>query len=105
MMQSVRERIPELAVLKTYGYSNARVTAFVIAEALALCGAAAGLGLWMASLISPQMFSRLGAGELPLPTNVLVVGFVLAAAVAAVSALIPALRVQRMNIVDALAGR
>lgn len=105
MMQSVRERIPELAVLKTYGYSNAKVTAFVIAEALLLCGAAAAIGLWLASLIAPQIFSRLGAGELPLPTNVLVLGFVLAAAVAAISALPPAWRVQRVNVVDALAAR
>jgi putative ABC transport system permease protein len=105
MMQSVRERIPELAVLKTYGYSNARVTTFVIAEALVLCGAAAGLGLWVAALISPQLFSRLGAGEMPLPTNVLVVGFVFAAVVAVLSALTPVVRVHRMNVVDALAGR
>jgi putative ABC transport system permease protein len=105
MMQSVRERIPELAVLKTYGYSNAKVTAFVIAEALLLCGAAAAIGLWLAALIAPQVFSRLGAGELPLPTNVLVLGFVLAAAVAAISALPPAWRVQRVNVVDALAAR
>lgn len=105
MMQSVRERIPELAVLKTYGYSNSRVTAFVFGEALFLCTAAAGIGLWIAALLSPQIFSRLGAGELPLPTNVLVLGFVLAMAVAAISALPPALRVQRMNVVDALAGR
>ena len=105
MMQSVRERIPELAVLKTYGYSNAKVTAFVIAEALLLCGAAAAIGLWLAALVAPQIFSRLGAGELPLPTNVFVLGFVLAAAVAAISALPPIWRVQRVNVVDALAAR
>ena len=34
MMQSVRERIPELAVLKTYGFGNAAVVGLVLAESL-----------------------------------------------------------------------
>ncbi|HEU4618428.1 MAG TPA: ABC transporter permease, partial [Gammaproteobacteria bacterium] len=37
MMQSVRERIPELAVLKTYGYGDGLVISLVCAEALLLC--------------------------------------------------------------------
>ena len=37
MMQSVRERVPELAVLKTYGFSNTAVVSLVIAESLLLC--------------------------------------------------------------------
>ena len=37
MMQSVRERIPELAVLKTYGFSNTAVVSLVLAESLVLC--------------------------------------------------------------------
>ena len=37
MAQSVRERIPELAVLKTLGFSDGSVLGFVLAEAFALC--------------------------------------------------------------------
>ncbi len=37
MMQSVRERIPELAVLKTMGFTDGKVLALVIAESLLLC--------------------------------------------------------------------
>ena len=37
MMQSVRERIPELAVLKTYGFSNTAVMGLVFAESVVLC--------------------------------------------------------------------
>src|SRR6185503_1185884 len=44
MMQSVRERIPELAVLKTLGYQNQVVMWLVLAEALVLCGIAAAVG-------------------------------------------------------------
>ena len=37
MMQAIRERTPELAVLKTYGYSNGASTALVVLEAALLC--------------------------------------------------------------------
>src|ERR1700733_1653679 len=37
MMQSVRERIPELAVLRTLGFSGGAVCALVLAESLLLC--------------------------------------------------------------------
>ena len=36
MAQSIRERIPELAILKTIGFSDGKVTALVLAEALLL---------------------------------------------------------------------
>ena len=45
--QSVRERVPELAILKTLGFSNGSVLGFVLAEAAALCiiGGLIGLGI------------------------------------------------------------
>jgi predicted lysophospholipase L1 biosynthesis ABC-type transport system permease subunit len=45
MMQSVRERIPELAVLKTLGFSDGKVLGLVLAESLLLCVLAAVIGL------------------------------------------------------------
>jgi putative ABC transport system permease protein len=45
MMQSVRERIPELAVLKTLGFSDGNVLGLVLAESLLLCVIGALLGL------------------------------------------------------------
>jgi putative ABC transport system permease protein len=45
MMQSVRERTPELAVLKTLGFSDAKVVGLVIGESLLLCVLAAVVGL------------------------------------------------------------
>jgi putative ABC transport system permease protein len=105
MAQSVRERIPELAVLKTYGFSNGAVVSLVFAEALLLCAVAAGIGLAIASVIAPAIYREIGAGGLELPWSVVGVGLAISAGVAIVSALPPALRVQRLNIVDALAGR
>jgi putative ABC transport system permease protein len=105
MAQSVRERIPELAVLKTYGFSNVAVMSLVLGEALLLCTVAAGIGLGIASVIAPVIFREIGAGGLSLPWSVFGVGLAISAGVAVVSAVPPAWRVQRLNIVDALAGR
>src|SRR6266478_10063386 len=46
----LRERIPELAVLKTLGFSDRSVLGFVLAEAFALCLAGGLVGLSLASL-------------------------------------------------------
>ena len=51
MMQSVRERTPELAVLKTLGFSDGKVLTLVLIEALLLCMFAAAVGLALAALV------------------------------------------------------
>ena len=103
MMQSVRERIPELAVLKTLGFSNGGVLALVLSEAVLLCLIAAALGLAIAALIFPSLKSFIGVATLS--ASVLVTGAVVALLLALITGLPPALRAQRLNIVDALAGR
>lgn len=105
MMQSVRERIPELAVLKTYGYGDALVISLVCAESLLLCGIAALAGLGVAALIFPSLFATIGAPHLPMPYSVAAAGLGVAAVLALVSAATPAWRVRRLKIVDALSGR
>jgi putative ABC transport system permease protein len=105
MMQSVRERIPELAVLKTYGFGNTSILALVFGEALLLCVVAAGIGLGIAAALSPMIYRQIGAGGMSFPLNVIWTGIALSAAVAIVSSLPPARRVQTLNVVDALAGR
>jgi putative ABC transport system permease protein len=104
MMQSVRERIPELAVLKTVGFSDGKVTALVLAEAILLCVFAALIGLGLAALIFP-VASNLGIGKVTLPAIVLVTGSLAAIGLALVSGLPPAVRANRLAVVDALAGR
>lgn len=105
MMQSVRERIPELAVLKTYGFGNAAVVSLVFGEALLICALAAGLGLAVAYYAEPAIYRMIGAGGLRLPWSVIGAGFALATALAVVSSVLPARRAQTLNIVDALAAR
>jgi ABC-type antimicrobial peptide transport system permease subunit len=56
-------------------------------------------------VISPPIYRQFGAGGLNLPVPVVVAGIGLAVVFAIVSASLPALRAQRLSIVDALAGR
>ena len=105
MMQSVRERVPELAVLKTYGFSNRAVILLLLVESSILCLTAALLGLSIAAMSFPMVFEGLGIGSIPMPTAVLIDGAIIALLLAILSTVPPAWRAQRLNIVDALAGR
>jgi putative ABC transport system permease protein len=105
MMQSIRERIPELAVLKTYGFRDGAIIALVCAEALILCCVAAAVGLLIARTALPSVFEAIGAGNISMPFSVVATGLGIAALVALISAAVPAWRVRRLSIVDALAGR
>src|SRR4029450_12722327 len=55
MMQSVRERIPELAVLKTVGFTDGMVTTLVLSESILLGVIAAFIGLGIAALLFPGL--------------------------------------------------
>ena len=103
MMQSVGERIPEFAVLKTLGYSGTGVTALILTESLLLCLIAALLGLTVAWAMFPAMQGFIGVATLP--PEVLVLGFAAAVLMALVTGTPPAWRLQRLKLVDALAGR
>ena len=103
MMQSVRERTPELAVLKTLGFGNRTIFVLVATESLLVCIAAslAGLGLaWIAFPLAAKYLPGLS-----MPLAVVAAGIVGAVLVALVSVSLPASRAARLNIVDALAGR
>ena len=103
MMQSVRERIPELAVLKTLGFSDNTVLTLILLEAVFLCVVAGALGLGLASVAF--MFMRSLFGAFSPPALVMEMGLGIAIVLAAVSGIPPACRSMRINIVDALAGR
>ena len=105
MMQSIRERVPELAVLKTYGFSNLAVNLLVFAESALLCVTAAIVGLVVAAALFPTMFDAMGVAPIPMDNSTLVGGVGVAFALAAVSSWLPTWRAQRLNVVDALASR
>ena len=103
MMQSIRERVPEFAVLKTLGFSDAGVLALVFGESLLLCVGAALIGLGGAVLMFPGMKAVIGVASLPPVVLVLGIGF--AVLLAVLIGLWPAAKVRRLSIVDSLAGR
>ena len=103
MMQSVRERTPELAVLKTVGFTDRAVSLLVLAEAVIVCVAAAACGLALATVVFP--FAGRFVFGLTMPGVTVAAGLALAALLAAMSAAIPAVRAGRLRVVNALADR
>ena len=107
MMQAVRERTSELAVLKTMGFSDNKVLALVLGESvlLLLLGGVIGLALVSAiGMVLPTM-----SGGMINNTHVGIsswaLGIALASGIGVLIGALPALRAMRLNIVDALAGR
>ena len=103
MMQTVRERTPELAVLKTLGFDNWTVFLLVAAESLLVCITASLAGLALAWIAFP-LGAKYIAG-LSMPMAVVGFGILGAVVVALISVSVPGLRAVKLNIVDALAGR
>ena len=107
MMQAVRERTSELAVLKTIGFSNGSVLAMVLAESVLLLVLGGVVGLGIASVLIPVVSANSG-GMLNLPTvgaDSWVLGLALMALIGVLVGSLPAWNAMRLNIVDALAGR
>lgn len=107
MAQAVRERIPELAILKTFGFTDRAVLALVLAESVLIMVTGGVLGLGLAAIVTPVVSAASG-GLLELPpigAGSWLTGFALMVVAGAIVGVLPALRAMRLRIVDALAGR
>lgn len=103
MVQSVRERTSELAVLKTLGFADRWVFLLILLEAVTVCILAAALGLALATAALP-VAARFVFG-LSMPKITLVIGLFSALLVALVSAAVPAALAARLKVATALAER
>jgi putative ABC transport system permease protein len=106
MAQSMRERIPEFAILKTLGFSNGKVTALVLAEAVVMLLLGGGLGMLAATSLLPALNGAIG-GRFPalfVNGSAWLVALGIAVVLALAIGLHPALRAWRLKIVEALAG-
>lgn len=107
MTQALRERIPELAVLKTLGFPDGTVSFLVLAESVLLClvGGVLGVGLafLVVSVMAPALEGFLGSFRI----SVAAVGTALGMALllGLVIGAVPALTARRLTIVDALRER
>ena len=103
LMQSIRERETELAVLKAVGFSDSLVMALILVESVVLCVFAAACGLGIAASLLPLARSMIGIAHVP--GGVLLLGLAFALALALIGGFAPALRGSRLQVVDALADR
>ena len=107
MMQAVRERTSELAVLKTIGFSDRSVLAMVLAESILLLVLGGILGIALAQALVPVIVAGSG-GVLNLPrvgASSWALGLALMLAIGLIVGALPATSAMRLRIVDALAGR
>ncbi len=105
MAMSVRERIREVAVLKTLGFTKSTILTLFVVEAMFLAliggfvGALAASGL-IAGASSSPMGDMMAGMRVTAPT--FLVSLVVAALVGFASAFVPAFRASRLNIVEGL---
>ena len=106
MAQSIRERVPELAILKTLGFTDGALTLLVLAEALLLLVGGAAIGMGAAVGVLPFVNASTGGRFPPLfvGERTWLFAGALAVLVALAVGLPPALRARRLRIVEALAG-
>ncbi len=109
MAMATRERVVEIAVMRTLGYTRAKVLLLIVAESLvmALAGAALGLALFAAGFASMKRafldtrLQQFAAGMRILP-EVLALAVGTALLIGILAALVPALRAASRPIVDGL---
>jgi putative ABC transport system permease protein len=106
MAMSVRERVREVGVLKTLGFTQGNILGIILGEACSISVAGGAIGFAISLFLLRAMLKSPFGGFIP-PVNVLdpvnaAVCILTAAAVGMVSALVPALNASRMPIVQAL---
>src|SRR5690348_548605 len=107
MAQAVRERIPEIAVLKTIGFTNRSVLSLLLAEAVLLVVIGGVIGMLLAMMVVGGLKAALGQ-TLPMADvggSIWGSAIVLMIVIGFVVGVLPALRGMHLKIVDALTGR
>ena len=105
MSQSLRERIPEFAVLKTLGFSDAKVAALVLGESTLLCTLGGVLGTGITLAAAPPLNDQLaqfGMGPFIFSPGTVVAALGIAVVLGVVVGIQPALQANRLAIADAL---
>ncbi len=107
LAQSVRERIPELAILKTLGFSGRNVFALVMSESVLMLAVGGLSGLTLADAVV-HVVQRWKGPHVPMASlapSIWLQGIAVMVLVGLVVGAVPAARAMRLLVVDALAGR
>ena len=106
MAMSVRERVREVGVLKTLGFTNGNVLGMILGEACAISLLGGAIGFLVSTVLTGGMRHSPVAGFLPpiapFDPAVAAVCIATAGAIGLMSSLVPALSAARIPIVDAL---
>lgn len=104
MSQSFRERIPEIAILKTLGFSDQTVMFMILAEALLICliGGALGVGLASLFLMAAEAVLAANLPGMKMSIEILVMSLLWMIVFGVITGLVPALQGLRLNIINAL---
>jgi putative ABC transport system permease protein len=103
MAQSVRERTSELAVLKTLGFSDAKILLLVLGESLFISTPAGWLALGlMLALVGRGSFNIAMLPIFLFQTKDVLLGAGLAVLLGVLAGVLPALAAMRLRITDAL---
>jgi putative ABC transport system permease protein len=100
MMQTIRERNTELAVLRTIGFSDQKVFWLLMTEGTVLCVSAAVIGI----LVAKRPICLQTSGSVSMPGSVILIGLGIALLLAIVSGT-AGQRCLRMQVSEALSGR
>jgi len=109
MAMTARERVTEIAVLRTLGFQRSTILGMVLGESLVIALLAGGLGLALFAAVEPGLQRGLlstpmgaFAASMRLFPEVLAVGFAVAVGVGLVAGVVPAARSAQRSIVDGL---
>ncbi len=103
MSQAMRERIPELAILKTLGFTNRSVLLLVLTESVCIAMVGCVLGLVVAGVVIAEMPASVPfLGGTVMPAIVAIEGVVVAILLGLVVGAPPAWNAMKLSIVDAL---
>ena len=104
MSHALRERVGELAVLKTLGFGDTTVLVMVLGEAILLCLIGGAIGSGLALLMGPGISGAIEQffGSFEVTLEIVVAALGLSAVIGLVIGIIPAINAQRLAIVDAL---
>ena len=104
---AVRQRIPEIAILKTIGFTGHNIMGLVLVESALLLLLGAVLGLAFATVVVASMRLKLGptVPALPVEGAIWLRGLGLSGLIGLGVGTIPALRGMRLRIADALSRR
>lgn len=103
MAMSVRERTSDIGIMKTLGFSDARILLMVLAESLIIALIGGGIGLGLAKLFTLQGDPTGGLlASFELDRKSIGLGFASVILIGLAAGIIPAIQSMRLKIVDAL---